>query len=849
MTNPSPKLPNKTFRQRVTDPLRELIGRLVRGSDADVRDVNSFGHEGNRPGAVAPGGGGAGAGPGNDQPDVGVGDIVPFVTGLHPDLLDMPDTGGTNADHDTRYLNLSGLNGLQQFIDFALGTAPAHKEGRIFYDNVDMALAFYIDESAVSLQIGYEQWVRAQNNSGVDILDGKLARLDGSDGSLPTISLAIADKSTTTDQLIGMATHDIANGNIGIVTTFGVVRGIDTSSCNDGDILYLSNTVPGGFQNTIPLFPNYKMQIGLCQISDASVGKIHINIIGRLEDILDASQNANFIEDMDFTVTKDGGNIIGNLEAEGGGDLTMNFSDGFTILDCTPACTITLTPGTDTNPQTNYVYIPESTKVLTLSTSAWPSTEHIRVAKLELESAATTASGEALMNWNIDNSVASNNQIGQMHHITERIRKEPARHDSGTEGSVTIDPGPTPDDVFVAVTAGQVYQLHVHDFPAQDMETGDHIHVVNDSVAPYKRIDNLNVAILDSTGASLANSSFSFVVWGVQNKTGQKSHLMMNLPTGTYGKNRPEDAIADALNKSVYTIPAKFHGVGFLIARFTFVLDAAGNTWTLEDTQPLTGFTPNTTAGGGGGGSGVTSWLGLTDTPSSYAGEALTVSRVNAAETALELANLLYIIDDGAVQNFGLNTPSPEAVLDVLDGGSSQPQVAKFEQDDQNIQALTLMNATHSGLPSGGMKFHIDDAGKFQLKHGSSVTVDFPLTIDVNDAIGFGQPTPTSTAHTLSFATAVNILTVNTLLTNTHCVVETDEPAPLGGLFITLPLAASCPGRHYWIKNTDRNGTLSSTIMVNSGADTINGAVGAAIVPGAMVHYVSGGGTNWEAHE
>ncbi|GAG86048.1 unnamed protein product, partial [marine sediment metagenome] len=58
----------------------------------------------------------------------------------------------------------------------------------------------------------------------------------------------------------------------------------------------------------------------------------------------------------------------------------MVFSDGFTMLDCTPACTIELTAGTVANPQANYIYIPISTKVLTVSTSEFPATEHIKVA-------------------------------------------------------------------------------------------------------------------------------------------------------------------------------------------------------------------------------------------------------------------------------------------------------------------------------------------------------------------------------------------------------------------------------------------------------------------------------------
>jgi len=60
------------------------------------------------------------------------------------------------------------------------------------------------------------------------------------------------------------------------------------------------------------------------------------------------------------------------------------------LLDVSPAKTIVLTAGTDSNPQTNYVYIPASTKVLTVSTAGWIIDSHIKVAELVLRSAAST---------------------------------------------------------------------------------------------------------------------------------------------------------------------------------------------------------------------------------------------------------------------------------------------------------------------------------------------------------------------------------------------------------------------------------------------------------------------------
>jgi len=138
--------------------------------------------------------------------------------------------------------------------------------------------------------------------------------------------------------------------------------------------------------------------------------------------------------------------------------------------------------------------------------------------------------------------------------------------------------------------------MHKQTFPAYDMATGADIHIVNDPVAPYKSVTNLNTITVDANGDTINNKWFSVVVWGVANKTGEVSHLMCNLPIGSY--NTETTAVSDALGYSVYTIPAQFRGVGFLMGRFT--VNKATNVWTYNSGvgyQDLRGFIPNATAG------------------------------------------------------------------------------------------------------------------------------------------------------------------------------------------------------------------------------------------------------------
>ncbi len=652
----------------------------------------------------------------------------------------------TNADHDGRYLNMSGLNGSQDFIDFSLISAPAHQEGRLFYDTVNKALAYYNNEADVTLQIGQEQWMRVLNDTVTPIPNGAVVRISGASSNMPTIELAKADSPLTADQVIGIATHEIEDGTIGVVTTFGTVRDLDTSGCGAGDPIYLSATNAGEFTNVQPEYPNYIMYLGICQNSDAEVGTIHVNVIGRVEDIIENGWNGDFLEPLEFTITEAGGVITGHLQRDGGGNLTMNFSSGFEVLETAPL-DITLTPGTDANPQTNYVYVPKSTKVLTVSISNWPSEEHIKVDRAVLRSAATTGTDGALGNQNFNNHIAGVNHTGHIMHISDRIRKLPAVWESGVEGSVTIDGGPTPDDVWVAVTAGVVSQLHEQTFPAIDMETGGDIHIVNDSVDPYDTVMNLNGQILDANGDALSNRSFSFVVWGIQNRTGEMSHLMLNLPTGSYTRLTPEQAESDAFNYAVYDIPNQFSGTGFLIARFIFQLDATGQVWTLYATDDLRGKIPNTIAGGGGGGGGVSTFLGLDDTPSAYTGDALKLVQVASGETVLEFT------DTPTIPSFA------EALHDHLDaaGGGvlSAAAISDFSSEFD-----TLFAAKDTGDLSEGSNLYYTE-GRFDSSFGGKDTDDLSegtgnlYNIDQKrircEIISFGEETtePTGSKHTV----------------------------------------------------------------------------------------------------
>jgi hypothetical protein len=77
----------------------------------------------------------------------------------------------------------------------------------------------------------------------------------------PTIDYAIASGDACS-RVVGLATHDIEDNSFGYVTTFGIVRSVDTSDFSAGDELYLSATSSGTWTNTAPVIPNFSSPIG-----------------------------------------------------------------------------------------------------------------------------------------------------------------------------------------------------------------------------------------------------------------------------------------------------------------------------------------------------------------------------------------------------------------------------------------------------------------------------------------------------------------------------------------------------------------------------------------------------------
>jgi hypothetical protein len=349
--------------------------------------------------------------------------------------------------------------------------------GSLYHNKNFYTLNYKNGLNGVVLQLNQETVLPFYNNTGSTITNGSVIRPTG--GTLvggiiyATFELAKADIWENCEGTLLMATHDIENNSVGLGTKFGFVNGIDTSGYSPGDELWLSATIAGAVQNTAPGPPYYDIKIGGPSRIDASNGQIGFNPTTVISDTTLNFFNGTFREPFDFRVSSNGTTVTGSIEPSNGhDDMTPYFNAEQGRFDTSPAATITLTHGTDTAPVTNYVYIPESTGVLTLSTTSWPSgIQFIPVAEVLLVSAATTkleGGARRNQNWNNETFDTTTNQ-GHLEHIGRWIRFQPASYVPNTGTAATLNGTGTLTDVYVASNAGDIMQFHQATFPAQDM--------------------------------------------------------------------------------------------------------------------------------------------------------------------------------------------------------------------------------------------------------------------------------------------------------------------------------------------------------------------------------------------
>lgn len=176
------------------------------------------------------------------------------------------------------------------YLEFDL-TGNTNSERRLVWNDADGTLNLGLKGGNVSLQIGQEQVIRIVNKTNSNLLESeyKVCRVrlqseGGAQGQRLAIVLAQANNDNNSVDTLGVVTENINNNQEGFITTFGEVRGINTTGSLqgetwlDGDVLYLSPTTPGNLTKIKPQAPNHQVVIGYVSYAHQNNGKIFVKI-------------------------------------------------------------------------------------------------------------------------------------------------------------------------------------------------------------------------------------------------------------------------------------------------------------------------------------------------------------------------------------------------------------------------------------------------------------------------------------------------------------------------------------------------------------------------------------------
>lgn len=487
-----------------------------------------------------------------------------------------------------------------EYLDFdTTQTGVAHKTGRMYFDAARQNWIMYNNRENTSLDVGREGRMRGINTTGSQINNGQVVIISGDSDGIRTIALANASYDSTAIGTIGFATEDIAVSDTGEVALWGEINDINTAGCSAGSLVWL-DTIDGGFRSTVVKTPSWQVLLGNCGKADAVNGSINsrVDIRTNTADVLNIFNGA-ILESHVIDVTSNGTTVQLKL-SNGSSQLTL-FFDGLPYRFDIPD-SINLTAGSDVSPTRNWVYIPKSTKQLTVSTSSFPTSEQfVPICDVLVQSAASVQIYGAYKVHAWTDHLADSYGQGHLSHVNKWIRNQNATWLSGVVPSVTIGTnGAALDTIKWSSTSGQVLQLHSHDFPAVDLQGGDHAHVFNDQTTPYTIINNLGTISTDTEGGSLRanNTYYSLIVWGSVSEDAFDCQLFVNKPSGSYISEA--SAVTDISNYDIYTIPAVYRGTGFLIARIVIRYQTiGGGTFSIIQTDDLRGLFPSTGAGGG----------------------------------------------------------------------------------------------------------------------------------------------------------------------------------------------------------------------------------------------------------
>jgi hypothetical protein len=165
------------------------------------------------------------------------------------------------------------------WIDFTIDADPEHSPGRMHWDEDDHTLSFNTGIGN-EIQVGQEVWGIGVNKTGVTALDGSVVYASGVQGNRLAYDYADARVGVKCG-FVGVVTASTENNAEGPVTTFGLVRGFDTTAWPVGTKLYIAADDTGTLTSTPP--SKYDFRVWVATVTNQHITQGSIFVAPRID--------------------------------------------------------------------------------------------------------------------------------------------------------------------------------------------------------------------------------------------------------------------------------------------------------------------------------------------------------------------------------------------------------------------------------------------------------------------------------------------------------------------------------------------------------------------------------------
>jgi hypothetical protein len=179
-----------------------------------------------------------------------------IVSGSDASLNSLTVTENVTAASLTGSLETDTIQFTAQVIENAV-------EGQLGYSFDNGKLTFYT-ENNTPIELGRSTYIRVRNDEVDTLTKGTIVDFTAtSTGQTPRVKRALATDGVDCSCFVGAVIQDIPTTEFGYIILNGVLDGLDLSTFDNGDQVYLSQTVSGSFTTDIPTPPVKAIRIGV----------------------------------------------------------------------------------------------------------------------------------------------------------------------------------------------------------------------------------------------------------------------------------------------------------------------------------------------------------------------------------------------------------------------------------------------------------------------------------------------------------------------------------------------------------------------------------------------------------